>query len=730
MPEQTDSRSGRRGQVGGGPCRRRIHDDRIVRGQEPRAADSTTGSLHQSLPIDIEEEVSWVLHEFLRQGSPINSVQRRNITTRVGKTATHPEYFSDLRYRSVTTDGAGTARKRQRSTSNTNSGLDSIPSHSGPFIEVTYLFDKVLSLTFHVYIYCRGDGANTNDAGNELDDSRNTYTTFLIFSDSDNDGGSSISRCLTKQQWSVLKVRLASICDALNGHHPEKTTTTSSSLFAVLSKLLLSLNQLQIELRPAKSHTPTPDQSHDRSRLLRPMTDRQRTSHLEGCLRNCRANDLSPCDVGFPGTGVHLAILLLRCAAAGKHRELFSHPFPWFARGGPVAETIWKATEYHQRFQRRRRRLRPPISQETTPNTKQRDAAVFLGSNNESARTSLSTSPTLLPPSEQELLGFLCSLPWMKRGRITVTRNKGRSESEDIRSCDERRILFDVCLHLDATDALEASGNGDASHSPRFARSCRRHGGLAVYHGTQIENAWSILNNGFWNPSEAGNEFVKNGAMMGSGVYVTTSRKVATFFATSNAPARMVRSALKHDSIVHLLSMAGDDAREITSDATDRGANGGLRPSQQHKSEAASFHDSYEVSCFPVFEARIVRPPGTEGDGTGGDPSTGLPSRRKKPHDNKNNDGRRNGTDSTSTRRDGKYYVVSDARDIRITKLHLAFELKRTRRATPTGALSRFLPTRLLAPTGIANAPMRLLALFGLAASIVVLWCRGGGTDR
>ena len=711
MPEQTDSKSGQQGQVSVSH-RRRIHDDRIDRGQGNVAEAFTDASPLQILPIDIEDEVSWLLHEFRRQGSPVHSI-RRNTTNKVGKTATHPGYFCDVRYRSVTKDGAGTTRKRQSSTDSKKIRHPLTSPDSGPCIEVSYLFDKVLSLTFHVYIRSlqyRGDGAKVSR--NRQDDSNNktSYTTFVTFVGSDSDDGSYVSRFLTKLQWSVLKVRLASICDSLNGNHPEKrrspSSSSSSSLFAVLSKLLLSLNQLQTELRPTNSRTTTPDPSHDRSRLLRPLTDRQRTLHLDDRL----GNGLSPrasSTGGFPGAGTDLAILLLRCAAAGKHRELFSHPFPRSAKSGPIAETIWKATEYHQRFERRRHR--PPKSPKIPSTINQEYTATSRGSNNENARTSVSTSPTLLPPSEQVLLGFLCSLPWMKRGKMTVTRNQGPSESKDLPS-------FDVCLHLDVTDAVEPSDDGDASYSPRFARSCHQHGGLVVYHGTQMENVWSILNNGFWNPSDAGDEFVKNGAMMGSGVYVTTSKKVATFFATAHSPARMVRTALKHDSIVHLISMAGGDVLEIASDAT------GVRP-PRHESETSSFHDSYEVSCFPVFEARIVRPPDIEGNRTDRDPSSGLPSRRKEhPYDD-NNDVGSSGANSTSTRRDGKYYVVSDARDVRITKLHLTFELKRTR---PTRVIPKFLSKRLLALIGVANAPVLLLALFGLAVSVAILWCRGG----
>lgn len=164
--------------------------------------------------------------------------------------------------------------------------------------------------------------------------------------------------------------------------------------------------------------------------------------------------------------------------------------------------------------------------------------------------------------------------------------------------------------------------------SPRFARLASTRGTTRVYHGTKMDCAWSILNCGLWSLSDT--RFCKNGAIYGNGVYFSTSYKVAHMFAstTGGGPnsktthARSFHQAWRHWSTLRLLQLSGPGVLK-----------------------------DYDVSCFPVFEAQIVSAPT-------------HPTAEEK---------------QSCTRRDGNYFVVPNARDIRVTKLHLTFELVKRR---------------------------------------------------
>ena len=581
--------------------------------------NDTTRVATDKLSIDIEDEISWVLHEFRLQGSPIHSIELCKGVNRTKKRP-FPGYFSDVTYHSTSSGVGGDTMKGQRS----NDRYQPMIFRSGPYIEVSYLLEKVLSLKFQVYIQALD---NREEVGNDCESNKDSYTTFVVYSD-DNTVEGSVCRPLARGKWEILTRNLRSICETLNGNN--------LGLFAVLSKLLLSLNLLQTKVLNLMNNA-----YNEKDNLLSPLTDREKNN----CLERLLEKGGSSCS-----GGVDLAILLLRCAAMGKHAELFAHPFP--RTGHPIAESIWNITERHQRFQRRRFR-----KSKANP----RSSMVFH-------------------PSEHQHLGFLCSLPWMKQGRITVTRRslkKGEART------------FDLCLHLNDNKGSE----NDALHSPRFARSCHRHGGITVFHGTCMENVWSILHNGFFNPSKVGrggNEFVKNGAMLGSGVYLTTSRKVATFFATSNASARTVRNALNHDSLKNLLSMASSGETLLW----------GEGKIQDGDDRISTFLDElFNVSCFPVFEAKIIRPPCSD------DRSIEPISQIKK-----RNSSVGNGT--TITRHDGKYYVVPDGREIRITKLHLTFELTQRKRETPNFVLKEYFAN--------STRPLIALAIWGLIVAFVL----------
>mmetsp|Transcript_4618 Transcript_4618/g.8701 ORF Transcript_4618/g.8701 Transcript_4618/m.8701 type:complete len:444 (+) Transcript_4618:117-1448(+) len=254
--------------------------------------------------------------------------------------------------------------------------------------------------------------------------------------------------------------------------------------------------------------------------------------------------------------------------------------------------------------------------------------------------------------------------------------------------------------------------DSDASYSPRFAHFCRKHGSLTAYHGTHMDHVWSILNNGFWNMSSSslpgggngssGNEFVKNGAMLGSGVYLTTSHKVASFFATSggnrNACKQAFANALQHGSLRNLLQLQLDD---------------------------------YDVSCFPVFEAKIIRPPDAAQDREGRKPRAGggttfSPMAATATNGN-GNDATTTNADSggtyyyEATRQEGKYYVVPDGRDIKITRLHLTFELVSKKRGVIASYLSQLL-------SNMNHHPI-LLGIIGLLISVVYLHCTSKKND-
>eukprot|EP00566_Odontella_aurita_P022506 CAMPEP_0113527768 /NCGR_PEP_ID=MMETSP0015_2-20120614/1475_1 /TAXON_ID=2838 /ORGANISM="Odontella" /LENGTH=141 /DNA_ID=CAMNT_0000426231 /DNA_START=581 /DNA_END=1003 /DNA_ORIENTATION=- /assembly_acc=CAM_ASM_000160 len=74
--------------------------------------------------------------------------------------------------------------------------------------------------------------------------------------------------------------------------------------------------------------------------------------------------------------------------------------------------------------------------------------------------------------------------------------------------------------------------------SPHFVQRAKQHGTLTVYHGTNPENLWSILTYGLQSLSNT--RLSKNGAIMGHGVYLTTSKKVALFFANSDSCTKSV----------------------------------------------------------------------------------------------------------------------------------------------------------------------------------------------
>ncbi len=179
--------------------------------------------------------------------------------------------------------------------------------------------------------------------------------------------------------------------------------------------------------------------------------------------------------------------------------------------------------------------------------------------------------------------------------------------------------------------------------------------------------------------------------MLGSGVYLTTSQKVATHFATSDSPTRAVKSALKHDALTSLLCMATGENNLLEMQNE--------KEKSRRNQRTLLLDDLHGVSCFAVFEARIILPPEINKDS----PVTSS-SNQNLDTENVNR----------NTRRDGKYYVVPDGRDIRITKLHLTFELTRKHRGTANFVT----PKKRFMGTGLVLALLGLIVAFALGSRI------------
>ena len=269
--------------------------------------------------------------------------------------------------------------------------------------------------------------------------------------------------------------------------------------------------------------------------------------------------------------------LLLRCAAAGRNRSKICSPIP--TEFAPAAhEQVFLATNqmYTEGF---------------------RKGEAQLEELNQHAWT---------------MLTFLLSLPWTKGGSLVSENANSNAKT--------------INIILDISSAL-----GD--ETPEFARYAKEFGIVHAYHGTTIEKAWSILNHGLRNLSY-NSALSENGAMMGAGVYLSTSFEVATMFAqTATRSTKTLAFAFHHESLLRLLHSAKVDVASL----------GPL--------------DEYNISCLPVFEAIIIAPPADDNEEqpTAIDQTSNIDTKK-------------------CTRQEGKYFVAeSDL--IRISKLHLRFDL-------------------------------------------------------
>ena len=217
-------------------------------------------------------------------------------------------------------------------------------------------------------------------------------------------------------------------------------------------------------------------------------------------------------------------------------------------------------------------------------------------------------------PEAWTLLSYLLTLPQQISSLSRVTNNTSNSgNSIGISSKD---IVGK--LTLDLSRAL-----GDPA--PSFSKLVKKYGTITAYHGTNIESTWSILNYGLQNLSNNKN-LSQNGAILGDGVYLSSSRQVAESFAIRAAerPPRSLAYAFHHESLLHLLSYARVDVTNLDS------------------------LDTYVIKCLPVFEAIIIKPPVDDKD-----------------------------FDERISRQEGKYFVCEQSEFVRIKKLHLTFELSK-----------------------------------------------------
>ena len=214
--------------------------------------------------------------------------------------------------------------------------------------------------------------------------------------------------------------------------------------------------------------------------------------------------------------------------------------------------------------------------------------------------------------SQASLLTFLLSSPWTQEGKMSTSSTTVSSRKNPTTSSNSK--IVHLCL-----DLQEALGDDP----PRYCQLAQERGVVTVYHGTQIEHVWSILNHGLVNLSDT--KMAKNGAMLGNGVYLSTSFDVAYFFATSNNKA-VHPKVWNHSSLRNLLLHYSTINSKTLALLLDQERN------------------RIAVSCYCVVEASILLPPSNQ--------------------------------TSTATRREGKYFVVPNPQDdLRIKKLYLTLEI-------------------------------------------------------
>jgi len=303
---------------------------------------------------------------------------------------------------------------------------------------------------------------------------------------------------------------------------------------------------------------------------------------------------------------IDVQTLLMRCAAAGRNRSKVCTPVPVefntsssVGNDDALSRRIFRASNqlYMNGFR----------GQQQTQHQQMHDKS-------EDAKT---------------LLTFLLSLPWTGGSRLVNSSTSSSTATTAAAATTATSSKSKVAkLTININTAL-------GSPSPSFTALANKYGTIQAFHGTKIESTWSIINHGLINLSYHGS-LSANGAMLGEGVYLSSSKQVAEYFAQSAAqsPVPALASAFQHECILHLLCLGNIDISD-------------LEPL-----------NSYDITCLPVFEATIIKPSSsTSGDD---DSSTTNNKASKNP-----------------TIQDGKYYVCKDSEYIRLTNLHLTIELRK-----------------------------------------------------
>lgn len=379
-----------------------------------------------------------------------------------------------------------------------------------------------------------------------------------------------------------------------------ETKKDEISLFSTVSNLLVALNGKSIaqQLTNLRRHILAQKQTsipaHTSQMILLPFQqhDQQQVTHA-----------------------LELQVFLLRCAATSKSsKATLVTPVPpstlWDGgkNDGLTASRILAATNESLLSESQESRSRQAYS---TFSPQQRQQ---------------------LNRGQKELLGFLSVSPWTHQGKIyTNPKTTTRQAAYSLGSTSK------IQLHFDISEAI-----GD--DSPRFAELSETCGITTAYHGTNIEAIWSILHYGLLNLSDT--RLCQNGAMLGSGIYVSPSLQVAEFFAQS---ATLHPSVFWHWYQNHLVAQ--------TQDADTHVSWLGNLPLKAL--------DKYNVSCRAVVQARLILPPSSPA-------SNGETITKSANGSEANGDSQY----SAWTRRDGKYFVVPNNQDIRVTGLHLTFEFE------------------------------------------------------
>ena len=366
------------------------------------------------------------------------------------------------------------------------------------------------------------------------------------------------------------------------------TNNSSPSLFLIASQLLQLLNNnFQITISSFDDNIECCKDESFNKLVSRVVSNHTTVIDLNACVM------------------IDVQTLLMRCAAAGRNRSKVCTPVPvefnTSSSGGDdaLSHRIFRASNqlYMNGF---RGQSQQQQMMEQQYNDKSEDA--------------------------KTLLMFLLSLPWTSGSRLD---NSSTSSSTATTTSSKSKVAK---LTININTAL-------GSPSPSFTAHANKYGTITAYHGTKIESTWSIINHGLINLSYHGS-LSANGAMLGEGVYLSSSKQVAEYFAQSAAqgPVPVLASAFQHECILHLLCLGNVDISD-------------LEPL-----------NSYDITCLPVFEATIIKP----STSTSGDEKVGSSSNTAN-----------NKASQNPTIQDGKYYVCKDSEYIRLTKLHLTIELRK-----------------------------------------------------